>query len=145
MSEPLLDRFVWPQPMREYIRKECLFRGGVVINGAYCYPNSDAEGLFLEIKEFNASPTEIPMLLQEILSAFPYMNRFHFYGKPHFTDDTRLTGDQHLADNTDFTGDSHHADNLRLCCETFALIRFLSPELEARYNPQHSYFALGLD
>ena len=120
-SEPSFDRFVWPQPMREYIRKECLFRGGGVINGAYCYPNSDAEGSFLEIKEFHASPTEIPALLQEILLAFPYMNRFYFYGKPHSTND------------------------LPLCSETFALIRFLTPELEARYNPRHSYFALGID
>ena len=109
------DRFVWPNQLRDYIRKECLFRGGSVISNAYCYPQIDANGSFLEIKEFQVNSELCTHVIPHILSVFPNMERFRFYGKALQFD------------------------------KPFALVRFLDTDLEKRYDPRRAYFALGLD
>jgi len=48
---------------------------------AYCYPIDDINGVYLEIKEFNATLIQIPTLVNNILTFFPRINRFRFYGK----------------------------------------------------------------
>ena len=115
------DRFIWPTPLRKYITEECLFRGGSVLYGAYCYPNIDLDGPFLEIKEMNTSTIELPMLVEAIFSAFPHIERFVFWGKPQMK------------------------TILPLSIEAFALIHFFNPELQKLYHPQSTFFALGLD
>ena len=114
------DRFIWPHKLLEYIRKECVFRGGAVIKDAYCYPNMDTNGALLDIKEFRATP-KLPNLLEAILAAFPMINRFRFYGNVHENETPGLSQ------------------------APFALLYFTDLELQKRYNPQYSYFALGLD
>ena len=113
----LQNRFEWSLPMREYMQKECLFRGGVVIHGSFCYPNSDVDGHFIEVKEFPMNA--LPSLVSTLLSTFPHHERFIFYGKPNQTE-------------------------LQVKQEPFALVHFLDPQLSEQYNP-HCYFGLGLD
>lgn len=119
----VLGHFAWESFMLNYIKKECLFRGGAVINGAYCYPNTDVDGDFLEIKEFCASIDEIPGMVQLIMATFPSIERFSFYGKIAQSGSTQVPAVQSV----------------------FALACFLKPELENAYNPELGYFALGLD
>ena len=119
--EPSFDCFVWPRSFRQYIGKECFLRGGQVIESAYCYPNNDSNGDYLEIKEFCSPIHQLQSLIQKILFHFPNFNRFLFYGKPLQTD-------------------------AQLCSPTvFALLYFIDKKHEKQYNPSRSYFALGLD
>ena len=122
-SAPDTNRFTWSEPMRQYILKECLFRGGALTGQtAYSYPQQDESGIFVEIKEFNCSAQEIPHLFHRLLHHFPQANRFVFYGK---------------VTNTP-------SDHPQLT--SFALLHFLDPEAEALYHiNQPVYFALGLD
>lgn len=128
-TAPHFDRFLWSPQLLEYIRKECLFRKGDVIDNAYCYPNIDKEGDFLEIKEFTASLQQIPALIDNILTRFPHIHRFRFYGKPYPA----------------ATPEYGQKSFFQLRQDPFALLHFIDPDLEKRYRPQRSYFALGLD
>ena len=119
---PALNRFVWPPYFLDYVRQECIYRGGVVLDHTYCYPNTDIDGPFVEIKEFNTSFKHLPVLIDQILSAFPNSNRFYLYGKP-----PQKTKSQRISEHP------------------FALVSFIHPDLDAKYSPKSSYFALGLD
>ena len=118
-SHEPINRFVWSPPLRDYIRKECLFRGGMVLDGSYCYPNRDADGLFVEVKEFRAE--NLSILVESILTHFPHHHRILFYGTPNQLMLAKVTQ------------------------APFALVRFFDPNIEPHYNPYHSYFGLGLD
>jgi len=122
------DYFTWAPPLRNYIHKECLLRGGSVIDHAYCYPNVDAEGPFLDIKEFRSTSAQLPFLIHQILNAYPNINRFRFRGK---------------WQSKNLNEFLEEGSILRV--EAFALTRFIHSELEDNYNPFCSYFALGLD
>ena len=119
-SEPQFDHFIWSPLMRQYIQKECLFRGGAVLYNAFCYPNVDYLGSFLEIKEFQSSFYQIPILVESLLTTFSHIDRFFFYGIS-----------QHVVENG-------------ISQEAFSLIRFFNSALQKKYNTK-SYFALGLD
>ena len=111
----IYDRFIWSDQLRAYMRKECLYRGGAVVADAFCYPQVDANGSFLEIKEFRADNGLFSQVIPHVLKVFPNIERFRFYGK---------------------------AVQLE---KAFALVRFLDLDLEKRYDPRRAYFALGLD
>ena len=131
-SSTPFSHFVWSPALLEYIQKECLFRGGTIIEHsatgiAYCYPTEEKNDLYLEIKEFRSSPIQIPVLVSQILSQFPHINRFRFYGIPFAAPVMEQWFYQPPA------------------TEPFALLRFLDPNLQQRYNSHQAYFALGLD
>lgn len=120
-KEHVFNCFSWPPQLREYMNKECLFRGGRIIDHAYCYPAQDAEGPFIEIKEIYSSSVDLSMLIPSILDAFPQIDRFSFYGK---LQQKAITGVRE---------------------EPFAVVYFINPELKKCHHSQRSYFALGLD
>ena len=122
-SAPDANRFIWSEPMRQYILKECFFRGGALIaQTAYCYPRQDQSGIFVEIKEFKSSDSEIPLLFRGLLDHLPQADYFVFYGK---------------ADNTP----PHQRQQT-----SFALLHFIESEVETLYHFNlPAYFALGLD
>lgn len=120
-QKPFYNRFIWPPSLIKYIRKECIFRGGIVTNGAFCYPHIDTNGPFIEIKEFHITAEKVNTLFESILHAFPNFSRFRFYGKPQI--------------------DIHSS----IQQAPFALIHFVNPDLKQHYVPLNSYFALGLD
>ena len=133
LSRAPRDRFDWAPPMQAYIRKECLFRGGAIITQAnqtaYCYPNRDDSGSFVEIKEYRTPPQQVRSLMIEVLNAFPHALRFVFYGAPPLP----------LSPTQDPT--------LQLPTPTpFALLHFTDPAAEIAYHRHPDlYFAFGLD
>ena len=123
LSVPASNRFIWPESMRPYILKECLFRGGALINpSAYCYPKQNESGIYVEIKEFYGPALETPLFIHKLLDHFPDASRFTFYGK---------------AQNPPF-------DQFQQA--SFALVHFIDSQAEALYYLNHDVsFALGLD
>jgi len=119
-SNQHFDRFIWSPTLLQYIQKECLFRGGAVLSNSYCYFNKDNNGSYLEIKEFQASFNQIPMLIEAIISTFPHIDRFCFFGNT-----------QHIVEN-------------EINQEAFALLHFFNTTLQKCFNVK-SYFSLGLD
>ena len=120
-TESHFSRFAWSGKMLGYINKECLFSGGAIIDHAYCYPNIDAGGPFVEIKEFSTNRKELMKLIPQLMAAFPDAERFLFFGKP-------------------------QGKNAKIQQQSpFALVNFTNPVLKRNYSPESSYFALGLD
>jgi ribosomal protein S18 acetylase RimI-like enzyme len=120
-SKHLYNRFEWDLSMLGFISKECFFRGGVVFDGAYCYPNMDDNYPYVEVKEFVATSEQIPSFMEKLCTTFPNIDRFTFYGK------------------------SQEMEQPGLHQEPFALLLFLNPDLKEHSAPLYTYFALGLD
>ncbi|MCL2501786.1 MAG: GNAT family N-acetyltransferase [Bacteroidales bacterium] len=123
LSAPAPSRFIWPESMRSYIRKECMYRKGALIaQTAYCYPRQDELGFFVEIKEFNGSAQQIPLLLSGLQEHFPDAYRFVFYGK------------------------AQSPPLASLQQAPFALLHFIDSHAEKLYYlNQPASFALGMD
>lgn len=120
-NKTIPDRFEWPNTIREYINKECLFREGQLVEKSYCYPSIINGINYLEIKEFCAPLPKIPSLVEKIIATFSHINHFRFFGKP--------------ISNP----------NPLLHTEPFSRLHFVDAYLEKHYQPFSTYFALGLD
>jgi hypothetical protein len=133
------DCFRWGDDFLEYVNNECQFRGGAVVDRAFCYVGNDEEGRFLEIKEFAAEQHQLTSLVGRILERFPNIERFRFYGKMAQGD----VGEGIEIEEVDKVDGDDGVTCVRN--EKFALVNYLDPILDECHHLNTKYFALGMD